>query len=620
MNRVAFSEILHEKYYHKSLTVKCFVSGKSISPYTIPRKIKIDCYGESDKKCKGSSCKCHNAIIDLWDNKEDFLKFIDVPESKFISTIKLIFKLSCSFKFKVMEVQNAERIFITAQTGKERIKNSGNYICYSLGLGIDVNTYYELEGVSTVDPFSQLGTCLFYKSTKLKSDIDTFSLTRTINNELNEFIVKKPTIENIFCHLNDLYEYYAHNVTKIYNRFNLHLAVDLVFKSVLSFKFGHDKIHKGWLDAIIIGDTRCGKGYVAEKLVDYFNIGETISGDNLSYSGLIGGIDNFGNHRVISWGKIPINDRGLVVVDEAQEMDIWTKLSRVRSEGVAEIVKIHKQINNARTRLLFLANPLLKSISSYSYGIQSLTDVVKAPEDIARFDYALVVSHDEVTADEINQVRKELSPMYSSTLEQSLIMWIWSRKSSQIIFSDKAIDLTYKKAIEFSKIYSFVIPLIQGENIRIKIAKLAVCFAGRLYSNKDDGKILYVDSIHIECATVFLHLIYKQDSCGYYAMSKLQKTIDIGANKDDLIRVEKYFNAFTNSKPKLMKCLINNNSITSQDLVEQINISRDIGNEIISKLIDLNLIFKKHAGTYIKTPAFNNWLRKKMLGDKREDE
>jgi hypothetical protein len=611
---IKFQELLHDKHYNKEVKIKCYVSGKSISPYSVPREVELKCSGESDKRCIGDRCKFHSKELDLSDEPRNLLKFIDAPESRFHSIIKGITKLSCAFKFEVSSVQNIERIFITAPTGKERNKNVGNYVCYNMGLGIDVNTVYELTGISTTDPETQSGTCIFTKATKLKSDIESFSLLK-IKHDLASFQVRKPDVAKIFLHLHDLYQTYARNITKIYDRPYLHMAIDLVFHSALSFTFGNERVHKGWLDVMVIGDTRCGKGYVSEKLIEYFNAGEVVSGDNASYSGLIGGIDQYAGHRVISWGKIPINDQGLVVIDEAGEIkpEDWTRLSRVRSEGVAEVVKIQKQITNARTRLIFLANPPLKTIASYSYGIQALVDVVKAPEDIARFDYALVVSHDEVPVKVINKRRKEIASMYSSELEQELIMWIWSRKHEQVVFSPEAVEELYKASISLAEQYSFTIPLIQGENIRVKLAKIAVCFAGRLYSNKDGGESLWVQKTHVECAVAFLGIIYRNEFSGYYQMSKLQRHVDVGATKKDLENAEKYFGAFTNSRGKLLDCLIRNNAITANDLVEHINIPKETSHEIISKLIELNLVTKRSSGTYVKSPAFNSWLKKVMM-------
>ena len=127
-------------------------------------------------------------------------------------------------------------------------------------------------------------------------------------------------------------------------------------------------------------------------------MGEVVGAENCSYAGLVAGLQQYNKHWVVTWGKIPMNDGGLVVIDEASEIkpEEWARFSRIRSEGVAEIVKVQAQITNARTRVLYLANPPYKAISNYSYGIQSLLDLVKTPEDIARFDYACIVAHEEV--------------------------------------------------------------------------------------------------------------------------------------------------------------------------------------------------------------------------------
>lgn len=610
---IKFGDIFHKKYFGKPVTIKCIVSGKSISaPYSIPKRIKISCFKDRDKKCKGENCVINRSNIVELGIDDNLLRFIDITDAAIPSAIKSSLKISCKFSYKVLSVQNVERIFISAPTGKERNTNTSSYVGYYLGYGIDVNTVYELSGVVMTDPKDQLTTCLFTEAVRLKSDVETFAITKDIKHKLNKFNVHRNNVEDIFHYLDTLYTSYARNITKIHDRFHLHAAIDIAFHSPLSFYFDNEYVHKGWMDIVIIGDTRCGKGYVAERLCRFFNVGEVVSGDNASFAGLIVGLQKFGDHWTTSWGKIPMNDKGLVIIDEAGSIshDDWTKLSRVRSEGVAEVIKINKQITNARTRLISLMNPPLKTIASYSYGIQSLMDVIKAPEDIARFDYALVVSHDEVSVKDINRSRKEITPLYTSEEEELLIMWIWSRKPDQIKFTDDAVKHTYQCAVKLANEYSFSIPLIQGENVRIKLAKVAVCLAGRLYSH--DGPILVVEKLHVECAHVFFNLMYKQDASGYKDMSMMQKSVDIETNSEDLKSMVKYFSTFKDGG-KLLKTLLNNNRFSVNDLVESLNLPKEFIHELISKMLDHNLIIRRGYGAYDRTPAFTSWLKKKVL-------
>ena len=615
MSKIKNKDLSSAKYHNKPIRVRCIISGKSIAPYCIPRKIRINCTPKEEEMCK--ECKYRkdrNKEIDVEAIDERILMFVDVPTYRLNKIIAYIYKIPCDFSYEVIDMQNIERIFVLPPTGKDRGKIKLAHISYYIGHGLDINTLYMMDGYTSVDPTNQTTTHIFTSADKIKSDIETFKLSRQKHEELRQFCVQDPTVASVYAHLEELYTYYAHNITKIYGRFDLHLAVDLVFKSVLSFRFDNEFVHKGWIDAMVIGDTRCGKGYVAEKLIGYFGLGEVISGENCSFAGLVGGLQQYNGHWVVTWGKVPLNDGGMVTIDEASEIPTqdWTKLSRIRSEGVAEITKIQTQVTNARTRLLFLSNPPLKMISNYSYGVQSVMDVVKAPEDVARFDYVLVVAHNEVSIRDINRHREVVDNFYNSDLEQDLILWIWSRKTDEVVFSDEAVRLTYKLSVRLAKEYSFSVPLIQGENIRIKLAKIAVGFAGRLYSNKQNGKILYVDSIHVECANHFLNLIYKKNASGYHDMSRMYKIADAEAMARDFSQIEKYLNAFTKHKDEICKCLMTNNNVQVNDISEHVNLDREIAREIISKLLKHNCIIKKYQ-YYIKTPAFTSWLKGLVL-------
>lgn len=599
--KLKFHDIASAKYHNKPIEVRCRVSGKSISPYAIPRKIRV-------KTEEGTW------VIEIKPGDENILRFLDIKTSQIGIVLTQLYGYK-KFSYKVIEVQNVERIFILPITGKERNKIGSNYTAYFIGYGVDINTLYDMKGYTTVDPTNQSTTHVFTEGVKVFSDIENFSLTKEIHNRLNEFTLPKENLEEAYDRLDAIYEAYSHNITKIYNRTDLHLSIDLAFRSVISFYISNEFVHKGWTDVMIIGDTRCGKGYVAEKLMKYFAVGEVVSGDNVSFSGLVGGLQQFNKHWVITWGKIPMNDCGFVLIDEAGELKEheWSRLSRIRSEGVAEITKIQSQVTNARTRLLFLVNPPNKMISNYSYGIQSLSDVVKAPEDIARFDYCLVVAHNEVTMNEINKPRKQINGLFTPELEQDLILWTWSRKPNEVQFSEEAIKLIYDRAIKLSQTYTFTIPLIQGENVRIKLAKISIAFASRFYSTKHDGKTLFVKSFHVECAFHFINMIYKKNVSGYYALSNLQEHLNIDYETDFRV-IEGYFKAFTNKK-ELWRCLLINNNITAVDISEHLNLDQDTSRDVISRLLQAKCIVKtpRVSKTYIKTPAFTEWLKKVLL-------
>lgn len=612
-----FDEVVEPEFHNQKIKLKCIVTGKNLSPYHVPKVLTVVC---RNRKCPG--CRVQEPLEVTMDaTDEQILTFIDVKSSMLETLVKRALGIKCKYlEVEVTEVQMIERIFIARPTGKERTrKGGGTRVAYTLGASVETNTIYDFEGYTTADPNTQITTHVFLKATKVNTDVESFNLTTKKHSELNQFCVPEGTDSGtMFNKLLDLYDRYSCNITKIYERPDLHLVVDMMFRSVISFRFDGEYVHKGWFDAMIIGDTRCGKGYVAEKLIEYFGMGEVVSGENCSFAGLVGGVQQINKHWAITWGKIPMNDCGLLMIDETSGMvdDMWGKMSRIRSEGVAEITKIQTEVANARTRLLFICNPPNKTMAGYSYGIQAITDMIKAPEDIARFDYVLVVAHNEVDGADINKHRPEKSLPYSQKLEQELILWCWSRKADEVHFTPEATKAVYDLSLKIAQIYDFSIPLIQVENVRFKIAKVAIAFAARFYSNKENGKYLVVRSIHVECAWHFFDAIYRKEPSGYYQYSRMKKSALEIATPEKLKEMEVYFDSWKLQRKELLRCLLINNYIDPNDISVHLGVDRRLGNECVSNLLKNGCLNKK-GQSYIKTPEFTSYL-KKILLDKRK--
>jgi len=616
----SLSDIAKAKFHNEPIRIRAVVSGKSSSPYKIPRIVNVKCLGCGDDACKYK--KERELIIKAKDEK--FLLFIDVPTTKLTSIVKTVFTIPCKhLAVDIVETQNVLRIFVSQPPGEDRTKWMSAQTSYFVGHDIDANHMFYLNGYSTVDPKSQIATYVFSSAEKAKSDIESFELLPKVQHRLEEFRQDCKDVDEVFAYLDVLYNSYALNVTKIYGRFLLHLAVDLVFHSALEFTLPGGRLQPARLDAIVLGDTRCGKGHVAEGLARYYGIGEMVGAENCTFAGLVGGAQQIGNHWVISWGRIPLNDRGLVIVDEASELKPtdWTRLSRIRSEGIAEVTKIQQQITNARCRLLFLANPPSKAMANYTFGIHALKDLVHAPEDIARFDFACIVSHEEVSVENINKQYATTKYIYPQNHERDLIMWIWSRAGSQIEFTDDAMEEIFLTSNRLGKFYDIGIPLIQGENVRFKIAKIAIAFAGRLYSATNNGSVLKVKRLHVKCAATFIRALYKSDVNGYYDHSWQRKDLNPTLQQENIDSLVAYFNAYQ-SQDDAYQYLLNNTYVNARDIQEHLNVSQQTSNEIISKLIKFKCIVKKdtsfNSSAYIKTSHFTRWLRDRVRAARRK--
>lgn len=610
---VPFAEISRAKYYHKQFTTRAVIAGKSVDPYAIPRVVVVKCaVGNSCSSCKYQS----PTILTIEAKGDGVLKFIDKSDNQRKGVIKQIFKIGCKeIQFTVKEVQNIERIFMHevisySEKNRDRSVKTGFY----LGYGLEVNQPYVFTGYQTTDPNTQAVTYVFSKAERTKGDIDSFNIKEHVN-ELQVFQTGAKDEYEMMVHLERLYGVYARNVTNIHYRPDLHMAIDTVFRSVIDFYFAGEYVKKGWLDVVLVGDPRSGKGYIAEKLINFFGVGEVVNSENASYAGLVAGLQQFGGkHWVVTWGKIPMNDRGLLMIDEAGNLgDGWNKLSRIRSEGIAEIYKIHSQATSARTRLIWVTNPVNRTINSFSYGIQALQEVVKAPEDIARFDYAVVTAHEEVDMKKINKRKPQVPWIFTQQEERDLILWSWSRSAKQVYFTPEAEKTIFELAVHMSELFDFSIPLVQGENVRLKLAKIAVSLAARFFSTNKEGTHIVVERKHARCAWIMLWIIYRKSSHGYLSYSKLRKRQEIGDPQFE--EVTNYLRSWNAQEEYIYNWLLAVNTLEFRELKDALGVSEGTVSELFALLVRTNCL-QKRGSIYIKNPAFNRFLRRKVLGDK----
>lgn len=319
-------------------------------------------------------------------------------------------------------------------------------------------------------------------------------------------------------------------------------AVDMCFHSVFQFKFQNMLVEKGVLEVLILGDTRIGKSQVAKHLTRHYRRGELLQAENVSLAGLFGGIDDMGDkNRFVKSGKLPLRHGELVVLDEANELphEVISKLSGVRSSGEYHLIKIVQAQIPCRLRLIWIANPRSsQSINEYSYGVESIPEVIGKPEDIARFDMAVVVSKQDVDRESlyISSSEKEVIPkVWSGERCRALIDWVWSRAPNQVSISTETETTILDWAKTFSEKYHEKIPLVIESEQRIKVSKLAVAVAARVASCDESAETIVVLPEHVHVACRRLDEIYSRRSMGYDSWSHSQRARNLGPQVDSVI-------------------------------------------------------------------------------------
>lgn len=365
---------------------------------------------------------------------------------------------------------------------------------------------------------------------------------KPIKRAVDKFIVDddfKETIklfqaDDIEGKLDDIYsDFEQHVIGHEINRSML-FGLDMVFHSVDEFVFDGKPVSKGQMEMLLIGDTRIGKTHSSKMLIEHYQRGGLLSGDNASEAGLFGGVDEAGTsgRRYVKCGVVPLLHRELVVLDEANELsrEIIGRLSWVRSEGVYKITKIASAEIPCKLRMIWIANPRsTKSVSQYTYGIETVPEVIGKPEDIARFDCAFVMSKLDIDLDKINVRRGSLGdPKYPSEECSRMVDWAWSRKRSDIVFLNEALDRTLYHAVTMGERYHESIPLVVSREQRIKIARTSAALAARLGSTDEGFEKVIVTRNHVDVAVKLLCSMFDSKSTAYdrYSYSKSSASLD----------------------------------------------------------------------------------------------
>lgn len=273
-------------------------------------------------------------------------------------------------------------------------------------------------------------------------------------------------------------------------------------------------IIKGWLDTMCIGDTRTGKSQMAQRFVKAIGMGGYINGENARRTGVIGGVQRFGDSWVVTWGAIPMNDRGLLMIDEASglEVDDIKDLSSTRSSGAVTLNKIVKGEARARTRLLWFSNPRSgRNLSDFYWkGFGAFQEFIPVMEDQARFDLVLSAAREDI--DVLSGIDVEthvnLAPW------QALFSLAWSIPADDIRIA-KDVKIAVRETAKALNEELGGGSLIVGVAVHEKILRLSCAFAVACGSYDVSTGFLEVTEKHVRFAKEFLELTLNKPSLGY---------------------------------------------------------------------------------------------------------
>lgn len=617
--RVQLEDSQDATYGDHPLELFVQISGKKTPAFIAPSRVYFQCdqsWGNACSFCP-MSARGGTHMADIAPHDVRLLNVIDTSKEKADRKMRGFADApeGCPrIRFDVEEQVSVEELYVVSSVAHRTEKTQAPMQprqVYNVGRhDTPINGTARIVARNLPSPTDSRGVLLAYESESVHTDLDNFQLTEDQVQALKVFQADEH--ESPLSKMEEIAEDLAANVTHIYGREALHIAYDAVWHSVLEFDFAGSRVTKGWLELCVVGDTRTGKSEAAFALSRHYNAGVVQSCEGMSFAGLVGGVQQVaGKHWITSWGVVPLNDRRLVVLDEfggIADKGIIEQMSSIRSSGVAQITKINTDATSARTRLIWIANPLEgKALAEmHQPGISALQTLIKNPEDIARFDLATSSASGDVDPALINSTNRVSIPhVYSQELCSLLVQWAWSRTAKDVVFRPGVENAIIERAIELGARYVPEPPLVQVENVRVKVARIAVAIAARTFSTDKRGRKVVVTMRHVEAALAMMDMLYGMKSFAYAEASRRILRARVRAKEREQ-EARKYLLMERDSVAATLLLLRNNNGFKIQDFEIFGNMDKSEAQVAVKELTRMGMIRSmSHGKMKIEPPLMD---------------
>lgn len=612
------------KYMGKRIKTAVLVSGKSDQNFLCPKIVEYSCTSKAEALCDICGlCRVGRYLLKTFTAADkDLTTLIEcttVKQQEALKSILDIPKKCLKQSVIIKEYMNIEEVrFVPHADANLGFRNEYEYV-NRLGMYLNTdlitNKRYSVIGYLYNSPQDQSSLLMFEEAIPEKNIVSDFVVTDEIVEQLKIFQIDDKTVEEKFF---EIHEDFEMNVTKVWDRKDVAYGVDLVYHTVLSFNFQKQNVHRGWGEVLIIGDTGQAKTTLTERLMQHYKLGEFISGESASRTGLVYNVQKMGAKWFLTWGALPMNDTGLICIDEFSGIkeENLAELSEVRSSGVARSTKVISGETMSRTRGIYLTNPRNgASMGSESYPIINVFNLFGKAEDVRRLDFTVGVRSGDVAIEKVNRDIDDMPQVehkYTTDLCNLLLLWTWSRKPEDVIIDKEATKEILQAAIDMGHTYSANIPIVEAADQRLKIARLAIATACRLFSTTD-GQNVVVTKDHVSFVVEYLNGIYSAKALRYfqYSENEARKPDD---SEESMLRLRKIFINMTRSFPvnDIMQILVNFKNIESYYFIlrniTDITTIREHDLDILTGFLINNSLVKINGNKYHKLPTLNSFI------------
>lgn len=560
------------------------VIGVDPRTYTIPSKLRVKCNNPAcTRPCRIGVAKASAEEIEI--DPRQLLQFVDSSDAAQDNYLKKLFSCKYISSEPAAYVNVQKLIFQETASFMEGLEDASFEPRYGIYLyeenRLVPTVKYDFQACRVTDPRNQQNYYVIKQAEPIQAAVEECS-----QDAVDYFKACAQTC-NSAQELIDLHYNKWQTALGIEGRSDLFGALMLTYASVteIPWKGG---IIKGWLDTMVIGDTRTGKSQMAQRFVKKLQMGSYINGENARRTGVIGGVQRSGDSWIITWGAIPMNDKGLLIIDEASglEVDDIKELSATRSSGAVTINKIAKGEARARTRLVWLSNPRSgRNIEDFYWkGYGAFMEFIPVVEDQARYDLVLSAAREDVA-----ELKGLSGEDVNETKYKGLFSFAWTVTKDEVIISKEtaaAVEETVRKlTVDFEGG-----PLVVGVAVHEKLLRMSCAFAvlcGSIIKRK-----LIVQPMHVRYAAEFLTSTLSKPSLDYKgyieenkrAMRERAKNID-------------YIKGLLASYPAI-RILLSAPRFKGSQIQEILGIERTEAAKMISELLTRGLMRIAYNGSY----------------------
>lgn len=516
---VTIEEATKGEYENRLVSSRVSVTATYEEVYRVPE------YVELRKTYVTNRCAMEEGETREWQldesNARDILLLMDsgLKKTQADENLKMLARIPPKEKFISITTKSRMNVFKAVVTddlesevsdGTEEGTSIRELLVYSIGEPIKAGRKYRIYYKPVAHPLK--GQQVVGIVTQLEdsdNSINRFTVTPQVLESLKCFQVKPN--EKVKDKMTELYER-SKGIIGVEAREEVMYATDLFFHTPLQFWFGK-RLERAYLDVMMIGDPRTGKSQAAKKLLQMYELGLITSLKTATTAGLLGGSDQVGGSWKTKLGLIPRNHKGALIMEEFSGggQELISKLTEVRSSNRVRLTRVNGSIDvPAMVRMLSISNPAVGA-SGYSMplkntasGVQTILDLVGAAEDIARYDFFLLVDEPDNYTSPLAEYDKEPYPKESYL---NRIRWVWSRRPDQIIIDPATSRYTVDIGDRLNNEYNCHIKLFGPETWK-KLIRIAIACAGMVCSMDTTGERLIVNREHVDWAKKFMESCY----------------------------------------------------------------------------------------------------------------